>query len=253
MITNKNHFISGLSTADPDLPIRKWDRLLHQCLITLNLLRSYMVNPYLSACAYIFGPYDFNKSPMAPHGTRVILHNKPGNGTIWGHHGTPGWYIGPSLDRYRCMQGYMPVTGIVRITYTLQYILKVFDIPTTTTENYLQQAIGDIIEIMKHPRRHFFSCIMVIQEKMRSLRFPKSCKEAHLSHAYKFYHYHHCYHKLRVNIFNFKFPQHTSNSSEGGTGFATSGSENASVRTHTTYKRAYLNIPQIGSTSKSMD
>ena len=64
---------------------------------------------------------------MAPPGTRVILNEKTGNHTPWGHHGTPGWYIGTKLDHYRCMQCYMPVIGIVRITDTLQYIPKEFD------------------------------------------------------------------------------------------------------------------------------
>ena len=73
---------------------------------------------------------------MAPPGTRVIVHDKPGNQTSWGNHVTPGWYIGLSLDQYRLMQGYMPVTGIVRITDTLRYIPKESPPPKTTIEEY---------------------------------------------------------------------------------------------------------------------
>ena len=79
--TCKNHFISELSTTDPDLPIREWDRILSQCVITLNLLRNSRVNPALSAYAYLLGTYDLNKSPMAPPGTRVILYEKTGKRT----------------------------------------------------------------------------------------------------------------------------------------------------------------------------
>ena len=82
---------------------------------------------------------------MAPPGTRVIVYDKPGKRTSWGHNNTPGCYIGPSLDQYRCMQCYMPATEIVRIIDTLQYIPKTFAFPKTATEDYLQQAIGDII------------------------------------------------------------------------------------------------------------
>ena len=82
-------------------------------MITLNILRNSRVNPDISAYAYLFGPYDFNKSPMIPPGTRMIVHNKPDNHTSWGHHGTKGWYIGPSIDHYRCMQCYIHSTGIV--------------------------------------------------------------------------------------------------------------------------------------------
>ena len=143
--TCKNHFIYGFSTTDSDSPISKWDRLLSQCVITLHLLQNTRVNPDLSVHAYLFGPYDINKSPMAPPGTRVIVHDKTDNHTSWGHHGTPGWNIGPSLHNYRCIQCCILTTGIVRITDTLQYILKAFYFPKTTIENYLQQAIGDII------------------------------------------------------------------------------------------------------------
>ena len=129
----KNHSIAGFSTTIPYLPIREWDRPLSQCVITLNLLQNSRLKPALSAYAYLFGPYYLNKYPMALPGTRVILHEKPGNITSWGHHCTPGWYIGPSLDYYRYLQCYMPTTGIVRITDTLQYIPKIFALPTTTT------------------------------------------------------------------------------------------------------------------------
>ena len=90
---------------------------------------------------------------MAPPGTCMIVHNKPGKSTPWGHYVTLGWYIGPSLDHYRCMQCYMTKTGIVIITYTLQYIPKSFYFPKTTTEDYLQQKVGDIIAILKDPTK----------------------------------------------------------------------------------------------------
>ena len=45
----------------------------------------------------------------------------------------------------------MPETVILRITDTLQYILKAFSFPKTPKEDYFQQAIGDIIEMMKDP------------------------------------------------------------------------------------------------------
>ena len=143
--TYKNHFISRFSTTHPYFPIIKWDWILSQCEITLKILRNSSVNLVLSAYAYLFDPYDFNKSPMAPPGNRVIVHDKPGKRTSWGNYGTIGWYICPSLDHYRCMKCCMPATCIVIIIDTLQYIPKAFAFPKTTTKDYLQQAIGEII------------------------------------------------------------------------------------------------------------
>ena len=120
IITCKNHFISVFSTTDTFLSIRELDHLLSQFLITFILPRTSWVNPALSAYAYLIVPYDFNKSPMVPPGTRVIVSDKHGNHISWRYPGTQGWYISPSLDHYRYMQCYTPTTGIVRITYILQ-------------------------------------------------------------------------------------------------------------------------------------
>ena len=69
----------------------------------------------------------------------------------WSHHGTPVWYIDPSLYHYRCIHCYMPTTGIVCISDTLQYTPKAFAFPNTTTEEYPQQAILDTILIIQVP------------------------------------------------------------------------------------------------------
>ena len=123
---------------------------------------------------------------MLPTGTRMIVHYKPGNCTSWVHHGTSCLYIGTSLDHYRCMQCYMPAIGIVRIIDTLQYIPKAFTFPKTHTEDYLQQAIGDIIALMKDPPKTLPLLYYGDATKMRSIRLLTFCTEAHLNHAYKF-------------------------------------------------------------------
>jgi hypothetical protein len=37
--TFKEHFIAGLCSTHPDFPLVLWDKLLPQCILTLNLLR----------------------------------------------------------------------------------------------------------------------------------------------------------------------------------------------------------------------
>ena len=68
--TFKAHFLSGLATCDPNFPISEWDRLLPQAEITLNLLRNCRYNPALSSYAALFGAFDFNRTPVAPFGTK---------------------------------------------------------------------------------------------------------------------------------------------------------------------------------------
>ena len=43
----KNHFIAGLCSTDEIFPPNLWDKLIPQCLITLNLLRGSCINTKL--------------------------------------------------------------------------------------------------------------------------------------------------------------------------------------------------------------
>ena len=136
--TFKNHLLAILASCNPDFPIAEWDRLLVQCDLTLNLLRSSRVNPRLSAYAYLNGNFDFNKTPLAPPGTRVLVHLKPDQRASWAYHGEDGWYVGPSLEHYRCVKCYMPATARVRDVDTLQFFPNKVPIPSTSTEDYLK-------------------------------------------------------------------------------------------------------------------
>jgi len=75
--TFKNHFLAGLASCNPKLSIAEWDRLIPQGVLTLNHLIHSRIKPNLSAFAYIYGIFDFNTTPLAPPGTRVVIHEKP--------------------------------------------------------------------------------------------------------------------------------------------------------------------------------
>jgi hypothetical protein len=100
--TFKNHFVAILSGTNKNFPMHLWDLLLPQSTVTLNLLRASRLHPQLSAAAHLNGAFDFNRSPMAPLGTRVILHEKPAQRRSWATHGVDGWYVGHAPDHYRC-------------------------------------------------------------------------------------------------------------------------------------------------------
>jgi len=67
--TCKDHFFAILSTVDLE-----WDKLLPNVVITLNLLHSSHLHPYLSAHASLFGNYNYNQVPLAHPGTKVDAH-----------------------------------------------------------------------------------------------------------------------------------------------------------------------------------
>jgi len=142
--------LASLATCDPDFPIAEWDTVLFQIGLALNMLRCSRVNPKISVWAYSYGNYDFNKNPLAPIGTRVLIHLEADVRASWQNHGKDGWYIGPSMEHYRCVKCYVPTTGRERDADTISYFSKKVKFPKTTTEDHLRQAASDIVFILQN-------------------------------------------------------------------------------------------------------
>jgi hypothetical protein len=147
----KNHFLALLATCDPAFPVEEWDRLLEQCLLSLNLLHNSRVNPKLSSWAYLFGNFDFNATPLAPPGTKILLHLKSKVRGSWSYHGEEGWYIGPSLEHYRCVKCFIPKTSRTRDADTVQFFPHKIPIPSFTTEALLRQTAVDMVSLLTSP------------------------------------------------------------------------------------------------------
>ena len=149
--TLKDHLIAGLSTADPHFPLHLWDQLLPQALLTLNLLRGSRLNPKLSAYMQLHGAYDFNATPIAPPGVRVVVHTKPDKRRSWAPRGTDAWYIGPSLEHYRCYKVWNWTTKATQIADTVDWFPTTVTMPTATQADAIEAAINDIKEALQQP------------------------------------------------------------------------------------------------------
>jgi hypothetical protein len=143
IITWKNHCIAGLSSTDNNFPLHLWDELIEQSVITLNLLRQSRLNPKLSAHAQLHGAFDFNRTPMALPGIRIISHVKADQRKSWAHHGDPGWYLGPALEHYRCHRVSITKTNGKRITDTVEFFPTRLAMPKyhPSTQHSMQQGI----------------------------------------------------------------------------------------------------------------
>jgi hypothetical protein len=105
--TWKNHFSAGIASLPKSFPIANWCHLTNQCDYTINMLRPCCQNPLLSAFKAMEGLFSFDAMPMAPPGTKVLVHLKPTCRKSWAFHASNGWYIGPSLKHYRCIRAIM--------------------------------------------------------------------------------------------------------------------------------------------------
>ena len=56
------------------------------------------MNPKLSEEATLNGAFDYNKTPLAPIGTKIRVHETPNQRRTWAAHGVDGWYLGVPLN-----------------------------------------------------------------------------------------------------------------------------------------------------------
>ena len=149
--TWKCHFISGLSSVDPNFPMHLWCRLIHQATTTLNLLRPSRINPRLSAEAQLNGAFDFNRSPLAPPGTRILVHETPANRGTWSPHGVDGWYLGAAPEHYRCYRVYVTKTAAERIAKTVQFFPHNCAMPKLSSADAALRAAKELLEALRNP------------------------------------------------------------------------------------------------------
>jgi hypothetical protein len=147
--TFKKHFKACLAGTDPLFPLYLWPKLLPQAELTLNLLRSSRLNPKLSAYAHLEGNFDFNRTPLAPPGTKVVVHDK--HHKTWALHGLSGWYLGPAIDHYRCYTTWITDTQGIRVSDTVDFFPAHVPKPQTSSANKALDAARDLIHALENP------------------------------------------------------------------------------------------------------
>jgi hypothetical protein len=117
--TFKNHFKAILAGVDNTFPMRPWDRLLPQTILTLNFLRQSNTVPTVLAHQYVHGNFKYNKMPLAPMGCAVQLHQSNTRRASWAENLMDGWYLQTSPEHYRCHVIYVKQTKSKRVSDTV--------------------------------------------------------------------------------------------------------------------------------------
>ena len=149
--TFKDHFIAGLCSVHPNFPMHLWCRLIPLATTTLNLLRPSRLNPLLSAEALLNGAFDYNRTPLAPPGTKVLVHETPAQRQTWSPHAVDGWYLGAAPEHYCCHRTYIPATRKERIARTGEFFPHEFDMPRTSSADAAVVAAQDLVHALQHP------------------------------------------------------------------------------------------------------
>jgi hypothetical protein len=142
--TWKEHFIATLATTDPEFPMIAWSKLLPQAELTLNLMRGSHLNPAISAWEHLQGAFDFNSTPLAPPGTKILAFDGPDDRASWAPHGEEGFYIGPAMQHYRCYWVFIVKHSTTRISDTLSWHPQNYIMPGASPIEILTAAIADL-------------------------------------------------------------------------------------------------------------
>ena len=113
------------------------------------------LQPHLSSWASINGNHDFNQHPLAPPGTKVIIHTKTSNRPSWAFHGQIVWYIGPATSHYRCVRCFIPKSQSEIISDTVKFIPQHIPIPTANIDEHIRHSFNQLIFLL-YTRRTIF-------------------------------------------------------------------------------------------------
>ena len=108
---------------------------------------------------FLFGEFYFNATLLAPPGTCVVSHTKPAIRALWQPSGEEGWYTGPSMKHYYCVNIYFPITRAVRDVDTGDYFPTIVPFPELKIEDFLRQDATDTVTILKNPTSTVFPAL----------------------------------------------------------------------------------------------
>ena len=122
--------------------------------LTLNLLCLSRLNPKLSAYTQLEGTINFNKTPLAPPGTCIIVHEKPSQCQTWAPHGIDGWYVGAALDHNQCHCIWITSTQSECIADKLQFFSTILRSPTLSHQDAIIRAAQELSHALKQQHNH---------------------------------------------------------------------------------------------------
>jgi hypothetical protein len=103
-------------------------------------------NPLISANHKLYGPFDFNKTPLAPLGTKALVYNDPATWTSWAPHATDGFYLSPATDHYHCLHFYIPATRRFCFSDTSCLYPSHCQVPITSEHNNTLLAVAGLLQ-----------------------------------------------------------------------------------------------------------
>jgi hypothetical protein len=85
--------------------------------------------------------------PLALLGTKALIYNNPATRASWASHATVGFYVGPAIDHYCCLQFYIPATHCLCFSDTWRLYPSHCQVPILSEQDdKTLWAVGNILE-----------------------------------------------------------------------------------------------------------
>jgi hypothetical protein len=97
------------------------------------------------------GTFDYNRTPSASPGTKIIIHEKPNQRRTWDPHGVDGWYLGPATKHYRCYRVFVNKTRAERISDTIEFFPQAIEMPFPASTEIAVKARKTLIRTLQNP------------------------------------------------------------------------------------------------------
>ena len=147
--TYKSCIKSTIALLPPTFSITLWWKLLLQIDLSVNIVRKFSQNPLLSAWAAMEGEYHFDLTSIAPAGTEMLMHEKPGCRRMFGYNAKNAWYTAPCFRHYRTFKGIMASTGAERMSYTVKFKHHAIAIPQLTPAEIIIEATRQLDDAIR--------------------------------------------------------------------------------------------------------
>jgi len=106
------------------------------------------------------------------------VHVRSSDRASWDNHGVEGFYLKPVITNYRCWEFYIPTTSRTRISDTVQWLPKIFQLPGSSPLERFEAAFEDLrtaTEALKNS-----NIISALQQQPVSLNVPSAIEKLNL-------------------------------------------------------------------------
>ena len=117
--------------------------------MTLNMLRTCRRDPTISTYEALNGPFDYNKTPLAPLGSPTLLYDDPTNRNTFAPHCTDEIYVAPSMLHYHNRKYWVPSTQKMCISSSEKIYPAHCEVPTISEADKTLIAASDILTAMQ--------------------------------------------------------------------------------------------------------